>query len=74
MFFAIFILKECINQKKVFSLKKIFLTLIKRRLLLLPEASRQAGEEFYQYSLTPGGYIIAVVIDGNINAQKVIVK
>ena len=43
-------------------------------LLLLQESYHQAGDEIYQYSLTPGIYVIAVIIDGNINAQKVLVK
>ena len=45
-----------------------------QQLVLLPESSHQVGEETYQYSLSPGAYIIVVIIDGNINAQKVIVK
>ena len=43
-------------------------------ILLLPEITHKAGKEIYKYTLSPGSYIIAVVIDGNINAQKVIVK
>lgn len=42
--------------------------------ILQPESIRQVGEETYQYSLTPGVYIVIVEIDGNINAKKVIVK
>ncbi len=43
-------------------------------IVLLSESSHQAGKEIYQYTLASGTYIIAVIIDGNINAQKVIVK
>ena len=43
-------------------------------IILLPDSTHQAGEEIYQYSLASGTYIIAVIVDGNINAQKVIVK
>ena len=43
-------------------------------ILLLPESVHKSGEETYRYTLMPGIYIIAVVIDGNINAKKVIVK
>ncbi|MBR5532931.1 MAG: hypothetical protein IKU59_06480 [Bacteroidales bacterium] len=43
-------------------------------ILLLPEITHKAGKEIYKYTLSPGSYIIAVIIDGNINAQKVIVK
>ena len=42
--------------------------------ILQPESIHQAGEIVCQYFLTSGAYIIVVVIDGNINAQKVIVK
>ena len=45
-----------------------------QQIVLLPESSHQEGKETYQYSLTQGTYIIAVIIDGNINAQKIIVK
>ena len=45
-----------------------------QQFVLLPESSHNVGKETYQYSLTSGTYIIAVIVDGNINAQKVIVK
>ena len=43
-------------------------------IILLPDSTHQAGKEIYQYSLASGTYIIAVIVDGNINAKKVIVK
>ena len=45
-----------------------------QQIVLLPESSHQVGEETYQYSLIPDTYIVAVIIDGNINAKKIIVK
>lgn len=45
-----------------------------QEMLLLPESTHQAGKDIYKYSLAQGVYVIAVVIDGNINAQKVFVK
>ncbi len=45
-----------------------------QQFVLLPESSHNVGKETYQYSLTSGTYIIAVIVDGNINAQKVIIK
>ncbi|MBR5241087.1 MAG: hypothetical protein IKW05_04040, partial [Muribaculaceae bacterium] len=57
----------------IFSIKAINLQ-TSRQLILCPESMHQAGEEIYQYSLNPGVYVIAVEIDGNINAKKVIVK
>ena len=45
-----------------------------QEIILLSESSHQAGKEIYQYSLATRTYIIAVIIEGNINAQKVIVK
>ena len=41
---------------------------------LLPESVHQEGEVIYQYPLTSGAYVVAVIINGNINAQKVFVK
>ena len=43
-------------------------------IILLPDSTHQAGKEIYQYTLASGTYIIAVIIEGYINAQKVIVK
>ena len=42
--------------------------------VLLPESQYHEGEESYQFNLSPGIYVIAVIIDENINAQKIIIK
>ncbi len=62
-----------LGKPSIYSIKAINIQ-TSQEVLLLSESLRQVGEEIYQYSLPPGIYVIAVIINGNINAQKVIVK
>ena len=61
------------NKPSMYSVKIINLQ-TSQQSILLPKSMHQPGVGSYQFDIASGIYVIAVLIDENINAKKIIVK